>query len=297
MIRVYFCPSINSWEVDYISELFADTERFKLVRFKPMEMVEKQEGHCVLIVSHSLSLFNVHHLVSSLSPTVVIHLSDEAGADQAYYNLYSNNTYNVKFLYHQYNHGHISYRLPHAQFPLGYVSGMIPLTSQEIESLNLHESKQHTFAFVGQVKSDRKEMLDVWKKAFRCSCVQVSNTNWSNPRAQRVRPQRLCELYAMSWFVPIGRGNRSLDCFRIYEAIVSGAIPVVRGTERELRDTFLFSVEGLTLVTAESWEEARDKCALLLADEEKMRNIIVANLRWWASINADIISTVREHCD
>jgi hypothetical protein len=292
MIKVYFCPSINSWEVDYISELFVDAEHFELMAFQPMEMVEEQEEPSVLVASHGLALFNVQYLVKTLRPKVVLHLSDEAGTDQPYYDLYSENAESISFLYHQYNHLHLNYKLPHSQLPLGYVSGMIPQCTQGPNCRNAHASKQHTFAFVGQIKSDRQEMLDVWKEAFGCSCVEVSKTDWSNPRAQLVDPKRLGDLYAMSWFVPVGRGNRSLDCFRIYEAIVSGAIPVVRGYERELKETFAYGTEGFTLVTAESWEEARDKCALLLADEEKMCNIIDTNLRWWASINEAIVKTV-----
>ena len=302
MIKVYFCPSINSWEVDYISELFADTDKFEMVHFKPMEIVEKQGVPCALIVSHGLSLFNVHHLVSTLSPTVVIHLSDEGGADQAYYNIYSNSGSNVKFLYHQYNHNHIDYKLPHAQFPLGYISGMVAPCTAVAGVSGLLSSKQHTFAFVGQVKSDRQEMLDVWREAFGCHCVHAFNTNsaghsWGNMQSHNVAPSEVAHLYSRSWLVPIGRGNRSLDCLRIYEAILSAAIPVVSGTPSEISEAFAYRTEGLTLVSANGWEEARDKCALLLGDEEKMRNIIDTNLRWWASINTAIVKSVREHCN
>ena len=36
-------------------------------------------------------------------------------------------------------------------------------------------------------------------------------------------------IYSQSIFVFNGRGNVFLDCFRLYEAIIAGAIPVIVG--------------------------------------------------------------------
>ena len=39
-------------------------------------------------------------------------------------------------------------------------------------------------------------------------------------------PIQMREIYLSSRFVVVGRGQSNLDCYRIYEAIICGAVPV-----------------------------------------------------------------------
>ncbi len=49
------------------------------------------------------------------------------------------------------------------------------------------------------------------------------------------------DVYNDSIFIPNGRGNFTLDCFRIYEAILSGCIPVIVGKNEELDTIFYYN--------------------------------------------------------
>ena len=90
-------------------------------------------------------------------------------------------------------------------------------------------------------KTGTDRIFEAYKKLdFKNNVIHLIRTNWSNPNNQTIKPYELFDLYRESLFVPIGRGNISLDCFRIYEAIVAGAIPVMCGTNQEIEMTFNF---------------------------------------------------------
>ena len=58
-------------------------------------------------------------------------------------------------------------------------------------------------------------------------------------------PADIWDVYRNAKFVPNGRGNAVLDCFRLYEASMAGAIPVVVGSWSEIRETFYFGGDVL----------------------------------------------------
>jgi hypothetical protein len=102
------------------------------------------------------------------------------------------------------------------------------------------------------------------------------------------------DLYYESIFVPCGRGNFSLDCFRNYEATIAGAIPVIVGPMNEIEWTYKFE-ETPPWIYAESWSEALKKCQEIQFDFdtlEKMQNenidfTVISFLPNWA--DADYI--------
>jgi hypothetical protein len=93
------------------------------------------------------------------------------------------------------------------------------------------------------------------------------------------------EMYKNSIFVPCPRGYYTLDCWRTYEAIVSGAIPVVVGTESEIRTTFDYH-EFPPIIFAEDWNLAASKCSKLLeklisGDSSELQKIQNDLIEWW----------------
>merc|ERR1711879_931886 len=71
------------------------------------------------------------------------------------------------------------------------------------------------------------------------------------------------EIYKESAFVPIGRGHVRLDCFRIYEAVVAGAVPVVVGPSKEISWAFA-NHRDPPFLFAESWDSAAQQMELVL---------------------------------
>jgi hypothetical protein len=94
-----------------------------------------------------------------------------------------------------------------------------------------------------------------------------------------------------------GRGNCSLDCFRIYEAIVAGAIPVIVGGQDEINRTFYYNNCLPPLLYFSSWEEAVLQCNKLLLEPEVLQKRQDDLLSWWhgqmASIHSLIQASIR----
>jgi hypothetical protein len=87
-------------------------------------------------------------------------------------------------------------------------------------------------------------------------------------------------IYNDSIFVPVGRGNSSIDCFRIYEAILSGSIPVIVCEEEEFIHSFYFNGELPPFLFAKSWDKAIEKCELLLKNSEELIHLQKLNYEW-----------------
>jgi hypothetical protein len=106
-----------------------------------------------------------------------------------------------------------------------------------------------SWAFIGsRGHSDRVKELDVFH-------------SWSpNLVDEGYTPVEMRAIYNSSLFVLVGRGNKNLDCFRIYEAMISGAIPIVVGSEDELAWVFQYEGHRLPLLYANSPQDALAKC-------------------------------------
>ena len=88
------------------------------------------------------------------------------------------------------------------------------------------------------------------------------------------------ETYRESIFVPNGRGNAKLDCFRLYEASICGAIPILVGSKKEIKETFC-KEENPPWLIFDTWENAQIGCLELLKDMDKLDKISKENINWW----------------
>jgi len=112
------------------------------------------------------------------------------------------------------------------------------------------------------------------------TCINPVKNSWKLHEL-KILPQELYEIYSNSIFVINGRGNHSLDCFRIYESICSGAIPVIVASEKEINDTFYYNDYKPFFIYDVSWEKALEQCLFLLKNKEKLQTIQNINLKWW----------------
>ena len=93
--------------------------------------------------------------------------------------------------------------------------------------------------------------------------------------------KQLVELYNNSIFVPCGRGNTSLNCFRNYEATMCGAIPVVASKFTEEFDIAFKFFEKPPWIFSNSWEDAVEICNNLLKYPDQIQQMQFENLKWW----------------
>lgn len=103
--------------------------------------------------------------------------------------------------------------------PLGFQTGY----KNYSDMINL-KPRKHPFAFIGQVKSDRKSLVKVIESVPN-SFLHLTQ-KWNCPTA--LKPHEVCDIYANTNFVPCPKGWSNPDSFRICEALEWGAIPILK---------------------------------------------------------------------
>lgn len=271
----------SDWEIDYIvSDIFEnkfEVEYFNASNISRFIGRNDLVNNCVFCVNASIDYDTVISVISFLKPVSIFWFSDEEGRSSKWLSM----SLYTKFLFRNYNHPSYNYPQNSAQFPLGYVKGFLSGNASSNLVMNKMENRNISCSFVGQLKSDRGQMCSIFSKMPNCYIKPVYN-NWTL-NALPVSPKQMFQLYYNSVFVPIGRGNISLDCFRIYEAIVSGAIPVIVGTMKEVLDTLKYNGNPPSMVQAETWERAFSVCSELLLDKPKLQLMQDKNVEWWNS--------------
>jgi hypothetical protein len=103
---------------------------------------------------------------------------------------------------------------------------------------------------------------------FKCNFDSDQYFNGSNKSAGE-----MLDIYNNSVFVPSPRGQNVLDCFRLYETIFSGAIPVVAGNADDINSCFYYGGNKPPFVYCKSWGEAVTTCKKLLEDKNQLEKI------------------------
>jgi hypothetical protein len=211
-----------------------------------------ERGEVFIFASRAHSYNEILSLVEKKRPKIIACLSDELIAENLQqFNQLGN--YCDLFL-RQYHHPQYTYTPNTIHIPLGYTNGCKVF----------NEDKVLNWSFLGEIKNDRQEMLNEFHK------ISKNFVGKSAPK------DLMCKIYSKSIFVPCGRGNSSLDCFRLYEASMNGAIPVVVGSKEEIQSTFMYE-ENPPWVFAETWSDAVDTCKNLL--DTGLSNETVID--WW----------------
>lgn len=289
MIVLY--PSISLWEFSYIKNEFLNN--FENINYyyydnylitQSLELLIKNNTNNKIIfifstnsIKTNIDYINLIKLIDFLKPKTIISLSDEYGINSD--TIFSDKT-NL-FLY-SYHHNNYIFSNKDYQIPLGYVTNYLEDKNfTEIQNtLKKIIDRKYNCSFIGQLKNDRVEMINTFKENMsKCNIIEVLNS-W-NLNEQVVKPNELFSIYNNSIFVLIGRGNKSLNCFRVYEAISAGAIPLIVGNTNEIKSTFKFNEDAPDLLYDESWELLVNKCNKLLEKKEELQKIQENNISWW----------------
>ena len=281
-MNVYFTKECR-WEHDFFKNDIFKKDLYKIeinfIQYDYDSIFKNNNEHNIIIANEYVNINFLENMIKNLQPFIIFHLSDEFKRNHNYYDLYSK--YNIKKVFHNYNYTKNYYnKLNTFQIPLGYVSGYLSNESFVNNEETIYK-KKYDFSFVGSLKTDRINMLNKFLKNFENNFVNIGQTDWSSPVKQNIKPHELFNIYKESLFVPIGRGNSSLDCFRIYEAIVAGAIPVICSSVEESNLTFEFNNEKPEIIIADTWDKAIIICNNLYNDKEKIKNIINYNKKWF----------------
>jgi GR25 family glycosyltransferase involved in LPS biosynthesis len=206
---------------------------------------------------HVPSYDEILNCVKKIKPKIIIQLSDEFN----YEDLHKHNelgNYCQIFL-RQYHHSNYEYTDNTIIMPLGYTNGC----------KKFNYDKEYDFSFFGEIKRDRRDLLLNFISRFSNF---LTGTNISK--------EDMCKAYSKSYFVPCGRGNSSLNCFRLYESSMNNAIPVIVGDKEEIKNTFKYE-ESPPWITADTWENASIICQNLLNNNDKLQEKQKSVFDWW----------------
>jgi hypothetical protein len=274
----------------------------------------------ILVFSSNIYTFQeIKNLVIRIKPSIIVHLSDEWGNKPEYTHLASY----TKLLLHQYHFNHYPYNEYNniIQIPLGYMIGMfngekafnhkikrdlVPFCISSGNAKPISE-KKYIWSFIGNTqKQDRKELIYKFTKKFSKKELtnknRLKNTENSDNYfvGNNIQPVEMLDIYNNSMFVPNGKGNVVIDCFRIYEAILAGSIPIIVCDEKEFNERFYYNNDIPPFIHEKTWDEAVDKCEYLSKNIKELENISHKNYEWlqnkFKSIQEVIIKQSQRDC-
>lgn len=255
-----------TWEIDYVfRELLRDEMKHARVFFLTSAQLRHyketpKDNVIIVFSSNDMSAADILAVVKRVKPKIVMHMSDEYGTRPEYCELADH----VPVVFHQHTFAAYPRKANMVQLPLGFKTGF-----RVAKELPPATKRNLQWAFIGTIKqgSLRAEMIETFKKRFPLHDAQIHGG---------VSTLDMAQIYADAVFVPNDRGNVRLDCFRLYEAMLAGCIPVVVGSQKECKETFYFDNDFPPFVLAKTWDAAADKCATLLENTDKL--LICQNL-------------------
>lgn len=218
--------------------------------------------------------------------------------DPAYYARFrGKNAFLVHFLDENYEGGYDVYRNFRGVFrcfwsdvfnedfllrmPIGYQNGMGkgPLPEPATR-------RKFIWSFIGQAgKSSRPDAVRALASVephFLFSTDEVRGFTFvsgTEDRPRRLPAADAAQILRDSMFAPCPMGNANIECYRFYEALECGAIPIV---EKRLTLDYYRSLLGDHPVpTVRSWNEARHLVNRLMQHPEQMDQLQQTCVAWW----------------
>jgi hypothetical protein len=168
------------------------------------------------------------------------------------------------------------------KMPLGYSNGM----GRAERPIGSASQRKYVWSFAGQLaKSSRPDMAKALlpiQPYFLAGTDDVSGLTFlskEDREAKRLTPQGFSNLLFDSTFSPCPMGNVQLECFRPYEALECGSIPIV---ERRLTLDYFHELLGEhPIPTVRSWPEARHFIERMLQRPSEIDALQDRCLSWW----------------
>lgn len=166
--------------------------------------------------------------------------------------------------------------------PLGYSNGMARAGRQ----IRRATDRKYVWSFVGQAnKSSRPDavrQLASIEPHFMFSNDDVpglSILNRIGGKPKYFPPSEFSQILLDSAFSPCPMGNINLECYRVYESLECGAIPIIE--KRLTLDYFRNLLGDHPLPTVRSWSEARNLVRTMLRDPDGIDRLQSECVAWW----------------
>jgi hypothetical protein len=278
-----------TWEINYVLDLllkplsddgtltlqaqFLDTPQL-------LNYTNKKDKHLhariLVFTSNLVSFQDLRPLLIGFKPHAILHFSDEWGTKPEFDEL--TNYTNLVLRQHWFPKVY----KPNTRIfpvPLGFMTGF-PFKSLDVTPMS---KRKLSWSFIGAINTPRRNMITTLQTTLPSSCSHFV-------AGGGIPIMKLADYYNDAMFVPSERGCVRLDCFRLYEATLCGAIPVVVGSRDEIEETFVHDYEEEKehprlppWLFAQTWEEAAQAMQILIEQEDKaeLQNMQTANLKWF----------------
>ncbi len=169
------------------------------------------------------------------------------------------------------------------QIPLGYSAG-IQASSDQLTAAQ----RPYLWSFLGRAEaSSRPEMM---KGLLPITPHLLHNTAIGT--AKRLEKASYQEILRQSVFIPCPMGNVNLECYRVYEALQSGSIPIVE--KRPSLDYFKKLLGPHPLPTFTTWNEAGQFLHRIRGDHEAQDQLIAACSQWWSDFKKNLSTRIEQ---
>jgi hypothetical protein len=179
----------------------------------------------------------------------LIHLGDEFYRESTHF------YQDLDFVFRQYYKEEDHKRYKHCHYlPIGYKSGFCKeLTARPIAE------RQYLWSFAGHLKGSRYKMMQYAKGIAGGKFHGTSQ--WNDPNA--LTTKAYADLLSDTTFSLCPMGNYSVDCFRVYESLEAGTIPIIEAKGMRQALAVLFNPQ------------------LMLKYGSRDKNFWLRNYRYW----------------
>ncbi|MEL7035746.1 MAG: exostosin family protein [Cyanobacteria bacterium J06592_8] len=243
---IWQTPPDSLWQFDWISSLFPEYQLNYVVDTKLKLVLENSVIVCNFIkeIDHVLggSYGQYHKYLKRFNEYIeafkkegksvgFIHMGDQYFRESiSFYK-------NIDFIFREHYREEAHKKYPQCYYlPLGYKKGFV----QELVDKNVKERKYY-WSFAGQLKASRYTMIESAKRIP--GGQYYVTTQWNDPKG--LTTQEYAALLNDTVFALCPMGNYSLDCFRVYEALEAGAIPVIESHSMKVIFKKIFNLKYL----------------------------------------------------
>jgi hypothetical protein len=287
IVNIIYFDDINNlryfWERDWLKEIFHNYDKIKY-NFNKYEYEKKYENP-ILIVNKK----NMKYINNFLDkPFMIIHLGDEYLNENI--EIYENK--NCIHIFRNCLRPELQNNNKITQFPLGYKQDMFQ-DKLSIHSMN-NNNRKYIWSFCGRLNTNNRSVIINNIKSIQPNYIHTIS-KWNDKKS--IDSYNYKKILENTLIIPCPMGNKSIDTFRLYEALECGCIPITNKYNKLLCDKkldyheLLFGKNPIPLVDNMELELCDKINEILSSDFEKKRKDI--NI-WYLNYKKQLIHKINE---
>jgi hypothetical protein len=276
------------WEYSWIKELLGDIK----YNIRNLTRMDDIVSDALIVFNHNIPYYQYLLQYENMRiPFGIIHLSDEYINDPI--DIY--NFKMCKFVFRNCYKPSLKDNTKVIQFPLGYKYGF--WENYEGESPKNIKERKYNWNFAGGMRKNREEILDLFIQEISNNKVVIEIGNSFNEVKSGLSTKNYRELMMNSKFTLSPTGNVSVDCFRLYEALECGSIPITiaRTKIQELYPSYwhIMFEEEPPFIIGETWDDALNKVKELLKNKEEYEKCRIKCYEFWINYKNKLKQTLK----